>query len=192
MYEQENYYSAGINFSGVRGYQMSPLISMITAEFERSIHLIESLDDEQYKRTANGTGSVGGHVRHNLDFINGFLTGVAEGLIDYGRRERDVRIEVDRPFAITAIEFAIERLNAIDAEMIEQRVVVRSEIDGDLWHTSSISRELEFVQSHTVHHHALIAEKLRGMGFELAADFGVAPSTLKFWAESSEFLSEAC
>lgn len=187
MYEQENYNSTEVSFIGVRHYQLSPLVGMITAEFERSARLIKSLDDEKYTRTENGTGSVGGHVRHNLDFINSFLNGVAERRVDYDRRERDLRIETDRNFAIAKIDFTISRLNSPDSEMIEQRVVVRSEINGELWHSSSVSRELEFVHSHTVHHHALIAEKLRGMGVKIAPDFGVAPSTLKFWTESSEF-----
>ncbi len=160
---------------------------MIATEFSRCVQLIQSLDDEQYMLASNGTGSVGGHVRHNLDFINSFLNGIAVRRIDYGMRERDIRIEADRQFAISRIGFAIRRLNALDLEMTEQTVLVRSEVDGDLWHASSASRELEFVHSHTVHHQALIAEKLRGIGLEVASDFGVAPSTLRFWAESSEF-----
>ena len=37
-----------------------------------------------------------------------------------------------------------------------------SEIESGNWLPSSIAREVEFVHSHTVHHHALIAEKLSG------------------------------
>lgn len=186
MYDELNYNTANVEFNGVCSYEKHPLVTMIAAEFSRAVRLIESLDDEKYMRIANGTGSVGGHIRHNLDFINSFLNGIAERRIDYDRRERDTRIETDRQFAITGIDFAIARLNALDGEVTE-RINVRSEIDGDLWHSSSVSRELEFIHSHTVHHHALIAEKLRGMGVELAADFGVAPSTLKFWTQNSEF-----
>jgi hypothetical protein len=67
--------------------------------------------------------------------------------------------------------------------MLSRPVSVRSEIDDEVWHSSSVMREFEFVHSHTVHHHALVAEKLKAFGLEVSDGFGVAPSTLKFWAE---------
>ena len=45
---------------------------------------------------------------------------------------------------------------------------------------SSISRELQVLSSHTVHHFALIAMTLRMHGVELDSDFGMAPSTLRY------------
>jgi hypothetical protein len=39
------------------------------------------------------------------------------------------------------------------------------------------------VQSHTIHHFALIAYKLQTLGIEVEEGFGVAPSTLKYWKE---------
>jgi hypothetical protein len=44
---------------------------------------------------------------------------------------------------------------------------------------SSISRELQVLSSHTVHHFALIAITLRMHGVEIESDFGMAPSTLR-------------
>jgi hypothetical protein len=64
---------------------------------------------------------------------------------------------------------------------LEAEVLVRSEIDPDVWHSSSVGRELEYVLSHTVHHHALIAEKLAAIGVYIERHFGVAPSTLEYW-----------
>jgi hypothetical protein len=65
---------------------------------------------------------------------------------------------------------------------------VRTEDDGvDLavWCNSSVLRELEFLQSHAVHHYSLIAALLRLHGIEPDAEFGVAPSTLKYWKEEA-------
>jgi hypothetical protein len=59
--------------------------------------------------------------------------------------------------------------------------LIASEVDVVIMHRSSISREIEFVHSHTVHHHALIAEKLSSQGIETGRYFGVAPSTLEYW-----------
>ena len=47
---------------------------------------------------------------------------------------------------------------------------------------SSLSRELQTLSSHTIHHFALIAITLRVHGFEVDPDFGMSPSTLRFQA----------
>ena len=44
---------------------------------------------------------------------------------------------------------------------------------------STLSRELQFLVSHTVHHDALIAAAARALGVATEPDFGIAPSTLK-------------
>jgi hypothetical protein len=51
---------------------------------------------------------------------------------------------------------------------------------GAVWCRSSVSRELQFLLSHTVHHYALIAMTLRAAGVELDEELGVAPSTLAY------------
>jgi hypothetical protein len=50
---------------------------------------------------------------------------------------------------------------------------------------SSISRELQVLSSHTIHHFALIAITLRMHGVEMDPDFGMAPSTLRYLASKS-------
>jgi hypothetical protein len=57
----------------------------------------------------------------------------------------------------------------------------RSETAVDLWCPSSGLRELEFLQSHAIHHYALIAQRLSAVGFAVPEDSGVAPSTLEHW-----------
>jgi hypothetical protein len=47
---------------------------------------------------------------------------------------------------------------------------------------SSLSRELQVLSSHTIHHFALIAVTLRAHGVQMDADFGMAPSTLRHLA----------
>lgn len=159
----------------------NPLLRSVIAEFERGRELIDRLDDLTYRRSANGTGSVGGHFRHNLDFVNSFLNGIAEGRIDYNARERDVRVEIDRGYAVEKLGFAMCRIGSLTDEILVRLVYVRSEVDLTTWLPSSIARELEFMNSHAVHHHALIAEKLAGFGIAVTKTFGVAPSTLEYW-----------
>ena len=48
------------------------------------------------------------------------------------------------------------------------------------WSESTVARELQFLVSHTIHHHALIAAILRLESHTPAEGFGIAPSTLKY------------
>ena len=50
----------------------------------------------------------------------------------------------------------------------------------DSFMESSVSRELQVLSSHTVHHFALIAVTLRAQGVQMDPDFGMAPSTLRY------------
>ena len=150
-------------------------------EFLRAVKLIEELDDDIYVGTTKNAGSIGAHVRHNIEIADNFLYGLKAGKIDYGNRERDIHIEQDRSYAIERIGYLLDGLRNLPGEFFHMEVLVRSEIDLGMWHASSAARELEFIQSHTVHHHAIIAEKLKAVGIEVSADFGVAPSTLAFW-----------
>ncbi len=161
------------------------LVSRIVDEFTRGIHLLENLSDEIYSKTSYGVGSIGSHFRHNLDFANNLLKGIEINKIDYNKRERNLRVETDRQFAKERFMFLIQTIKNIPTDDIMQKLLVRSEIDESEWHTSSIGREIEFLHSHTVHHFALIAEKLHSFGINVSRDFGVAPSTLKFWAEQN-------
>lgn len=161
------------------------LILRIADEFARGIKLLENLDDEIYTKTSYGVGSIGSHFRHNLDFANNLLKGIEDGKIDYNNRERDLQVETNRQYAKERFLFLIRTLENISIDAFEQNVLVRSEVDETTWHNSSIARELEFLHSHTVHHFALIAEKLHSFGIKVSSDFGVAPSTLKYWAEQN-------
>ena len=81
---------------------------------------------------------------------------------------------------------SVNSLRDLPFEIFSKKVLVRSEINANVWLESSALRELEFLHSHTVHHHALIAEKLNFYGIQTANDFGVAPSTLKFWEKEKQ------
>jgi len=159
------------------------MIENIVKEFNKGVDLIETLDDSIYLKTEDGAGSVGSHFRHNLDFASNFLRGLESGKIDYNTRERDLRVETNREYARERMLFLIKRLRDVSRDSFSETVLVASEIEDGVWHKSSVARELEFLHSHTVHHYALLAEKLKALGVKLDCEFGVAPSTLKFWAE---------
>ena len=156
------------------------IVRALVAELRLGITLIERIDDQVYTRSLNGAGSIGGQFRHNLDFINGFLKGIVAGRIDYSDRERNPFVEINREYATGKTSTAIACLARLPETLLIKDVSVRSEISSEAWFVSSAARELEFIHSHTVHHHALIAEKLRAFGLAAPAHFGVSRSTLKY------------
>lgn len=161
------------------------LILRTVQELSRASELIASLSDGVYESGSDSGGSTGAHVRHNLDVIGCFLRGFESGRIDYSARTRDHRIETDRDYALERIGRAISSLAGLGDERTSRKLEIRSEIDGNVWHISTAGRELEFLHSHTVHHHALIAQRLGSMGIRVAREFGVAPSTLDYWKSTA-------
>lgn len=161
---------------------------------ERSIELIDRLDDGVYAGGPQGQfrGGVGGQFRHCIDFYERFLAGYAEGRVDYSRRERDTRLETDRKHAIRCLRGLVVALRRIDRGCVGDELDVRSddaslEDDTLCWSRSTVLRELHFLLSHTIHHHALIIALLDKQGVDPGDEFaelGVAPSTANHWKEA--------
>lgn len=148
-------------------------------------NLIEGLSDEVYvRRDQANHGSVGAHFRHVVEFVFRFVEGIKIGKIDYHCRKRDTRIEQDRDYAVSFFNLAINNLRNLPSNTEHKQILLRLEnsfSENDEWCVSSVLRELEYLQSHTIHHYALIAEKLSVAGIKVEKKFGVAPSTLEFW-----------
>ena len=161
--------------------RLKPVQALI-GELRKGKELLFGLDDAAYVETSKATGSVGGHIRHNLNFVDSVLAGIETGIINYTKRVRDPLVETNRLYAAAKFDEAIAKLEKLTSHALTVEVLIASEIDAGLLHRSTISREIEFVHSHTVHHHALIAEKLDGVGIETRNKYlGVAPSTLEYW-----------
>lgn len=178
--------------------ELQKLLAESVAEVLRQgVALLADVDDAVYNGETAAFlphlkigGTVGGHFRHCLEFVNCFLAGLETGEIDYNRRARDLLIEINRRHAIEQFWRAIGALESLPRTAPGEVLLVKpedlTESEGeDFWCRSSIERELEFMQSHTIHHYALIAFKLRAINFKVPADFGVAPSTLRFWKTRS-------
>lgn len=137
-----------------------------------------------------GLSSFGSHLRHILDFYGQLLAGIeANGVVNYDQRERLIEIEVN-PAA------GLERLAEVHAQLAglrecsHENLRVRSDAmpanaTQDPYTTSSLERELQSTLSHTTHHFALMRVGLRSRGITPIEGFGVAPSTLRYWAEVS-------
>jgi hypothetical protein len=121
---------------------------------------------------------VGAHVRHVLDFYGCLIDQMSTGSVDYDQRPRDSDLEGDPTLALARIDEISAHLSTLEADAAVL-VAHDSPQGADAFGASSIQRELRFIASHAVHHFAIVAMLLRLDGFEVDAEFGVAPSTLE-------------
>lgn len=156
-----------------------PLAVAALAELLRQLRgVVETLTDDQYARAPLGaaSGSIGGHVRHNLDHVAALLAGLRSGCVNYDRRERDPATERDRATALA-------RLAACEAELAafswDDRPLTLETDHPPGRVATSAARELAFVISHAIHHDAIVAILVRTLGGTVPAGFGFAPSTLR-------------
>ncbi len=151
---------------------------------KKGVALLRRIDDDIYQKKIKEVyeGTLGGHVRHNLDHYLNFLDGFLLGRIDYEARKREQLIETSSAYAIDVMEGVIDQLKGIAEKEVDKTILVKMESDNESirWAESSALRELEFLLSHTIHHYALLSVMVQLSGIELDPEFGVAPSTLRF------------
>ena len=172
--------------------RLSTLIQINVRWLRQALRLVERLDDSAYAASPPGLDPhrAGAHLRHILEFYQCFLDGQDLSHIDYDARRRDETIENNRDAAAAAIRSIIGMLETCE-ELRQERIVwVRMEDAASLgvrqpFMESSVSRELQVLSSHTIHHFALIAVTLRAHGVQMDSDFGMAPSTLRYMASKS-------
>lgn len=152
---------------------------MLKAELERGAAIALALDADTYRDARGHPGSIGSHIRHDLEMVECFLNGLAGFVIDYSSRRRDAAVENDPSAAAAKTRSLVKRLGLV-SELGSKTVFVRSETDPDAFHRSTVGRELEYLYSHTVHHHALIGERLKAFGIDADPDLGVALSTIRY------------
>ena len=143
---------------------------------------IERMDDDTYTMPAPGraSGGVGGHVRHCLDHIGALLQATRSGVVEYDRRQRGTDVETCRMAALRQIAELAERLALLDPSVLDEPLLVESQIDPSgamILTRSSVCREVAFVISHTIHHNAIVAQLLASRDVDLDTRFGVAPAT---------------
>ena len=172
--------------------RQSALIATNIRWLRQALRLLERIDERVYSTTAPGfpPHRAGAHLRHVLEFYQCFMDGLESSHIDYDGRRRDEAIERCRQTAARTIRSIIHALETC-AELRQERIVwVRMEDAADsgvrdIFMESSLSRELQVLSSHTVHHYALIALTLRAHGEPMDPDFGMAPSTLRHLASKT-------
>ena len=170
---------------------MSTILEDNIGCLKQGIALLERISQETYSESSDTVkgGSIGEHIRHNIDHYLSFLDGLAAPEIDYDARKRDPRIETDPQYAIENMQTIIQRLREINNDDGDKPIRIKMDSGSGAENSRSNStphRELQFLVSHTIHHYTLIAFLCRLKGIEPTAGFGVAPSTLKYRQQLQE------
>ena len=167
---------------------MSRDAAVVTANLallEQAFDLLGRIPDAAYGGPDDGAKPVGPHFRHVLEHYSCFLDGRPAGRIDYDARRREAALESDREAARQRVRELIGGLTLLADEPLDSPAEARLECglgeESEQWSPSSVRRELHFLLSHTVHHYALIGLLLDRHGIDPGPEFGVAPSTLKYW-----------
>lgn len=148
--------------------------------------IIEELSREEYTKVYRPyfDSSLGKHLRHILDHYLCFQRDFDTELINYDLRQRDTLVETDKTHAVQVIQRLCQFFESLRSSNVAQplSVLMCNDVDlpaGEITQ-SSLGRELQFLQGHSVHHYALIATILRFSGKTLNPNFGVAPSTIVY------------
>lgn len=136
---------------------------------------------------------IGLHVRHVMDHVQAFLTGLQSGEVDYNIRHRNSACETDPNIASIQLEAIMEQ--AQDTKVTAIALSVVSEVDCIATRSerfqSNAAREALYLINHTIHHAAYIRLLLRNSGIVLPEHVGVAPSTATFRRQSRAELTSA-
>ena len=107
-----------------------PFISSLQNTLEKSLVLLENIPDSVYIDATVGPfySTIGGHIRHILDFYFSIFKGLNNYLIDLTDRERNNTIEIDVYFAKTEIKKVILELDSYLDYDLEEKYEFRREI----------------------------------------------------------------
>jgi len=149
------------------------------------LQLSESLDqltDREYSQPSNilFNATIGQHVRHIIELFICLEKGYHGGVVNYEKRKRDYRIEIDKNFACNLLKVIFRRLTRANKDIILEAENYTN--DAKLVSIqSNYYREIAYNLEHTIHHMAMIRVGINEVSsVVLPEEFGVAYSTIKF------------
>ena len=154
---------------------------------EEGAALLALLEPEQYTQGYQPVfhSTIGAHFRHVLEHYRCFISQLETRRFCYDSRERDQSLECDFDYAKQTLVSLIDSLQALESQNLDQNC----ELDDQQANSSVAStlfRELLFLQSHAMHHYAIIGAMTRRLGAQPADDFGVAIATREHQKSTTE------
>lgn len=167
----------------------SPAINANRALLYRLAGRVDRLTEPEYGwKSPDVTASVGQHVRHIVDHYHCFFQGLGEPLLSYDSRARDARLETAPRLGTEQLLSVAQQLLDMDqsnGQAVTLSLLVAPESEPMLVN-SSCDRELLYLQSHTLHHMALIQVLLSLQNLPVHPEFAIAPSTPRQGACANE------
>lgn len=154
------------------------LIETNVCALDEGAQLLSVLHVDQYtdgfKPAFHST--IGAHFRHVLEHYRCFFIQLNDRAFCYDKRERDQALECDIDYARQTISDLTSQFALLNDDVFKQTYTIDDEqSQGSV--VTTLQRELLFLQSHTVHHYAIIGAMTRAFGSQPEKDFGVAIAT---------------
>lgn len=125
--------------------------------------------------------SIGGHMRHILEFMQTLHNGLTGGVVDYELRERNPVFETDPVATEECLRFLLQGLSHALMQSPESHLLTLHETPyvgaNKVALTSSLEREILFIIQHGIHHLAIIKMLAASQNITLDASIGLAIAT---------------
>lgn len=157
------------------------LLESVKNVFGQLDQSLQQLSPQQYVQQSNNLfkATIGQHVRHIIELFICLQQGYQAGIVDYGKRKRDPRIELDKELA--------RQLLAIygSVRLRDKPLLLETGYDENsgksLVVETTYLREVLYNLEHTIHHMALIRIGINEVSeIVVPEEFGLAPSTIKY------------
>lgn len=143
--------------------------------------MLDALTDEQYSRSLPvlSGASLGGHVRHVIEFFIELDRGYRTGHVNYDARRRDKAIEQQRAIALATLRLVAVGLGKENKVLLLTSATEAAETGFQV--ATNYERELVYNLEHAVHHMALMKIGIGTLAaMQLPESFGVASSTIRY------------
>lgn len=158
--------------------QSKKLLQTNIDALEEGAALLALLKPEQYTLGYKPAflSTIGAHFRHVLEHYRCFINQIDSRQFCYDSRERDQLLECDYDYANQTIGQLVVALTELESQDLNHECELQDQQVSSAVR-STLFRELLFLQSHTMHHYAIIGAMTRTFGAQPADDFGVAIAT---------------
>ncbi len=150
--------------------------------FKQLDAVLLGLSDQAYsmpsKHLFNAT--IGQHVRHIIELFIELDKGYESGLVNYGQRARDHRIETDKNFAAQLLKEIVHSVSKADKQLLLE-AGYNSNDSNSIQIQTNYYREFAYNIEHAIHHMALIRIGIKELSdVKLNEHFGIASATIKY------------